>query len=81
MLNPARRTETIYFLDEALQESESDLGEKETEPFIATLVALATRETLGAAADLLEEKSGEGIITSDMSERLLRIMNRFSVMR
>jgi len=30
---------------------------------------------------LLEEKSGEGIITSDMSERLLRIMNRFSVMR
>ena len=79
MLNPARRTETIYFLDEALQES--DLGEKETEPFIATLVALATRETLGAAAALLEEKSGEGIITPDMSERLLRIMNRFSVMR
>jgi len=30
---------------------------------------------------LLEEKSGEGIITPDMSERLLRIMNRFSVMR
>ncbi|OIR13024.1 MAG: hypothetical protein BEU05_00415 [Marine Group III euryarchaeote CG-Bathy2] len=79
MLNPARRTETIYFLDEVLQES--DLGEKEVEPFIATLVALATRETLGAAADLLEEKTGEGIITPDMSERLLRIMSRFSVMR
>ncbi len=79
MLKPAPRNETIYFLDKALQES--DRGEKETEPLIATLVALATRETLGDAADLLEEKSREGIITPDMSERLLRIMNRFSVMR
>ncbi len=60
MLNPARRTETIYFLNEVLQDA--GLGEKEIEPFIASLVARATRETVGDAFDFIDEKIEEGFL-------------------
>ena len=79
MLNPARRTETIYFLNEALQDAE--LGEKEIEPFIASLVARATRDTVGDAIDFIDEKVEDGFLDPEKKEKLLRILNRFAVMR
>ena len=79
MLNPARRTETIYFLNEALQDA--GLGEKEVEPFIASMVARASRETLGDAIDFIDEKVEEGFLDSEKKEKLLSILNRFAVMR
>ena len=79
MLNPARRTETIYFLNEVLQDA--GLGEKEIEPFIASVVARATRETVGDAFDFIDEKIEEGFLDPEKKEKLLSSLNRFAVMR
>ena len=49
MLNEGRRTELLFFLREIVLES--GVSEKEAEPFLASLTAKGSRESVESATD------------------------------
>ena len=79
MLNEGRRTELLFFLREIVLES--GVSEKEAEPFLASLTAKGSRESVESATDFLDLRIEEGFISEDLRTPIKSVMRRFTKMR
>jgi hypothetical protein len=79
MLNEGRRTELLFFLREIV--FESGVSEKEAEPFLASLTAKGSRESVESAIDFLDSRIEEGFISEDLRGPIKKVMRRFTKMR
>lgn len=79
MLDEGRRTELLYFLKEIVLES--GVNEKLAEPFMASLAAKGSRESVDSATQFLDSKIDEGFITEDTRDPIKKVMRRFTKMR
>ena len=79
MLNEGRRTELLFFLREIVLES--GVSEKEAEPFLASLTAKGSRESVETAVEFLDSKIEEGFISEDARDPIKKVMRRFTKMR
>ena len=79
MLNEGRRTELLFFLREIVLES--GVSEKEAEPFLASLTAKGSRESVDSATDFLDSRIEDGFIDEDLRAPIKKVMRRFTKMR
>ena len=79
MLDEGRRTEMIYFLKEVV--SEAGVSDKLAEPFMASLAAKGSRESVDSAVEYLDSKIEEEFITLDARDPIKKIMRRFTKYR
>ena len=79
MLDEGRRTEMIYFLKEVV--SEVGVSDKLAEPFMASLAAKGSRESVDSAVEFLDSKIEEEFISQDARDPIKKIMRRFTKYR
>ena len=79
MLDEGRRTEMIYFLKEVV--SEAGVSDKLAEPFMASLAAKGSRESVDNAVEFLDSKIEEEFISQDARDPIKKIMKRFTKYR
>ena len=79
MLDEGRRIEMIYFLKEVV--SEAGVSDKLAEPFMASLAAKGSRESVDSAVEFLDSKIGEEFISQDARDPIKKIMRRFTKYR
>ena len=79
MLDEGRRTEMIYFLKEVV--SEAGVSDKLAEPFMASLAAKGSRESVDSAVEFLDSKIEEEFISQDTRDPIIKIMKRFTKYR
>ena len=79
MLDEGRRTEMIYFLKEVV--SEAGVSDKLAEPFMASLAAKGTRESVDSAVEYIDSKIEEEFISQDARDPIKKIMRRFTKYR
>lgn len=79
MLDEGRRTEMIYFLKEVV--SEVGVSDKLAEPFMASLAAKGSRESVDSAVEFLDSKIEEEFISEDARDPIKKIMRRFTKYR
>ena len=79
MLDEGRRTEMIYFLKEVV--SEAVVSDKLDEPFMASLAAKGSRESVDSAVEFLDSKIEEEFISQDARDPIKKIMRRFTKYR
>ena len=79
MLDEGRRTGLIYFLKEVV--SEAGVSDKLAEPFMASLAAKGSRESVDSAVEFLDSKIEEEFISQDSRDPIKKIMRRFTKYR
>ena len=79
MLNEGRRTELLFFLREIVLSN--GVEEKEADPFMASLTAKGSRESVESAIEYLDLKITDGFISEDCRSPIKRLMSRFTKMR
>ena len=79
MLDEGRRTELLYFLKEIVLDS--GVNEKLAEPFMASLAAKGSRESVDSAVEFLDSKIEEEFISQDARDPIKKIMRRFTKYR
>ena len=79
MLDEGRRTEMIYFLKEIV--SDAGVSDKLAEPFLASLAAKGSRESVDSAVDFLDSKIEEEFISKDSRDPIKKVMKRFTKYR
>ena len=79
MLDEGRRTEMIYFLKEIV--SDSGVSDKLAEPFLASLAAKGSRESVDSAVEFLDSKIEEEFISEASRDPIKKIMKRFTKYR
>ena len=79
MLDEGRRTEMIYFLKEIV--SDAGVSDKLAEPFLASLAAKGSRESVDIAVEFLDSKIEEGFISEDSRDPIKKVMKRFTKYR
>ena len=79
MLDEGRRTEMIYFLKEIV--SDAGVSVKLAEPFLASLAAKGSRESVDSAVEFLDSKIEEEFITEDSRDPIKKVMQRFTKYR
>jgi len=79
MLDEGRRTEMIYFLKEIV--SDAGVSDKLAEPFLASLAAKGSRESVDSAVEFLDAKIEEDVISEDSREHIKKVMRRFTKYR
>ena len=79
MLDEGRRTEMIYFLKEIV--SDSGVSDKLAEPFLASLAAKGSRESVDSAVEFLDSKIEEEFISEDSRDPIRKVMKRFTKYR
>ena len=79
MLDEGRRTEMIYFLKEVV--SEAGVSDKLAEPFMASLAAKGSRESVDSAVEFLDSKIEEEFISQETRDPIKKIMKRFTKYR
>ena len=71
MLDEGRRTEMIYFLKEIV--SDAGVSDKLAEPFLASLAAKGSRESVDSAVEFLDSKIEEEFISDSSSFTLSQV--------
>ena len=79
MLDEGRRTEMIYFLKEVV--SDAGGSDKSAEPFLASLAAKGSRESVSTAVEFLDLKIEEEFISEEVGDPIKKIMRRFTKYR
>ena len=79
MLDEGRRTEMLYFLKEIV--SDSGVSDKLAEPFLASLAAKGSRESVDSAVEFLDSKIEEEFISEDSRDPIKKVMKRFTKYR
>ena len=79
MLDEGRRTEMIYFLKEIV--SNAGVSDKLAEPFLASLAAKGSRESVDSAVDFLDSKIEEEFISKESRDPIKKVMKRFTKYR
>ena len=79
MLDEGRRTEMIYFLKEIV--SDAGVSDKLAEPFLASLAAKGSRESVDSAVQFLDSKIEEEFISEDSRDQIKKVMKRFTKYR
>ena len=79
MLDEGRRTEMIYFLKEIV--SDAGVPDKLAEPFLASLAAKGSRESVDRAVEFLDSKIEEEFISEDSRDPIKKVMKRFTKYR
>ena len=79
MLDEGRRTEMIYFLKEIV--SDAGVSDKLAEPFLASLAAKGSRESVDSAIEFLDSKIEEEFISEDSRDSIKKVMKRFTKYR
>ena len=79
MLNEGKRTELLFFLREIVLEP--GVSDKIAEPFMASVVAKGSRESIDVAMEFLDSKIEEGFIAADTRDPIKKTMKRFTKMR
>ncbi|MBB89290.1 MAG: hypothetical protein CMB27_03625 [Euryarchaeota archaeon] len=79
MLDEGRRTEMIYFLKEIV--SDVGVSDKLAEPFLASLAAKGSRESVDSAVEFLDSKIEEEFISEDSRDPIKKVMKRFTKYR
>ena len=79
MLDEGRRTEMLYFLKEVV--SDAGVSDKLVEPFLASLAAKGSRESVSSALEFLDSKIEEEFISEDTKDPIKKIMRRFTKYR
>ena len=79
MLDEGRRTEMIYFLKEIV--SGAGVSDKLAEPFLASLAAKGSRESVDSAVEFLNSKIEEEFISEDSRDPIKKVMKRFTKYR
>ena len=79
MLDEGRRTELLYFLKEIVLDS--GVNEKLAEPFMASLAAKGSRESVDSAVEFLDSKIEEEFISQDSRDPIKKIMRHFTKYR
>lgn len=79
MLDEGRRTEMIYFLKEIV--SDAGVSDKLAEPFLASLAAKGSRESVDRAVEFLDSKIEEEFISEDSRNPIKKVMKRFTKYR
>ena len=79
MLDEGRRTEMIYFPKEIV--SDSGVSDKLAEPFLASLAAKGSRESVDSAVEFLDSKIEEEFISEDSRDPIKKVMKRFTKYR
>tara|TARA_B100000900_G_C20425727_1_gene652839 strand:- start:523 stop:762 length:240 start_codon:yes stop_codon:yes gene_type:complete len=79
MLDEGRRTEMIYFLKEIV--SDAGVSDKLAEPFLASLAAKGSRESVDSAVDFLDSKIEEEFISKESRDPIKKVMKRFTKYR
>ena len=74
MLDEGRRTEMIYFLKEVVLGA--GVSDKLAEPFMASLAAKGSRESVNSAVEFLDLKIEEEFISQDARDPIKKIMRR-----
>ena len=57
------------------------IDEKIATPFIANIIAKASRNSIFEAKDYIQEKEKEGMIQADISHEIFNLLDRYSRMR
>ena len=79
MLDEGRRTEMIYFLKVVV--SDAGVSDKLAEPFLASLAAKGSRESVSNAVEFLDLKIEEEFISEEVRDPIKKIMRRFTKYR
>ena len=79
MLDEGRRTEMIYFLKEVVLDA--GVSDKSAEPFLASLAAKGSRESVSNAVEFLDLKIEEEFISEEVRAPIKKIMRRFTKYR
>ena len=79
MLDEGRRTEMIYFLKEIV--SDAGVSDKLAEPFLASLAAKGSRESVDSSVQFLDSKIEEEFISEDSRDPIKKVMKRFTKYR
>ena len=79
MLDEGRRTEMIYFLKEVVLGA--GVSDKLAEPFMASLAAKGSRESVNSAVEFLDLKIEEEFISQDARDPIKKILRRFTKYR
>ena len=79
MLDEGRRTEMIYFLKEIV--SDAGVSDKLAEPFLASLAAKGSRESVDSALEFLDSKIEEEFISEDSRDPIKKVIKRFTKYR
>ena len=79
MLDEGRRIEMIYFLKEIV--SDAGVSDKLAEPFLASLAAKGSRESVDSAVQFLDSKIEEEFISEDSRDPIKKVMKRFTKYR
>ena len=79
MLDEGRRTEMLYFLKEIV--SDAGISDKLAEPFLASLAAKGSRESVDSAVEFLDSKIEEEFISEDSRDPIKKVMRRFTKYR
>ena len=79
MLDEGRRTEMIYFLKEIV--SDAGVSDNLAEPFLASLAAKGSRESVDSAVEFLDSKIEEEFISEDSRDPIKKVMKRFTKYR
>ena len=79
MLDEGRRTEMIYFLKEIV--SDAGVSDKLAEPFLASLAAKGSRESVDSALEFLDSKIEEEFISEDSRDPIKKVMKRITKYR
>ena len=79
MLDEGRRTEMIYFLKEIV--SDAGVSDKLAEPFLASLAAKGSRESVDSAVEFLDSKIEEEFLSENSRDPIKKVMKRFTKYR
>lgn len=79
MLNIQQKAEFKYHLNGILRESE--MKEEQKPSFIANVLSKAAQNSIADAKDYVKGIEQEGLIEGETSERILRLLNKFTTRR